>query len=98
MIVVEFVATGTLACGRAAPTLRTSSPSTSSAAGIRRCHRVRPGSAILTSAIEVTRTAAFLRRRRIHHEMASTSGTISAASRAHGQVNVIRPASRYAPR
>jgi hypothetical protein len=88
MIVADDEATGTIACGRAAPTASTARPTASSAAGIRRRQRDRPGTAILTSAIEVTRTVARLRLRRASHQTASTSGRISSARSAHGQENV----------
>ena len=65
MIVADDDATGTVACGRAAPTASTARPSVSSAAGMRRRQRERPGRAVRTSAIEVTRTAARLRLRRV---------------------------------
>jgi hypothetical protein len=58
MIVADDEATGTVACGRAAPTASTARPTASSTAGTRRRQRDRPGTAILTSAIEVTRTVA----------------------------------------
>ena len=40
---------------------------------------------VRTSAIEVTRTAARLRRRRVSHQAANTSGMTRSASSAHGQ-------------
>ena len=85
MIVADDDATGTVACGRAAPTASTPRPSISSAAGMRRRQRERPGRAVRTSAIEVTRTAARRRRRRISHQTANTSGMTRSASSAHGQ-------------
>jgi len=97
-IVVELDGTATVACGRAAPSPSTASPSSSRAAGTRRRHRVRPGRAARTSAAEVTRTADRRRRRRVHHATPSTSGTASSASRAAGQANDIRPASPSAAR
>ena len=87
MIVADDEAIGTIACGRAAPTASTARPTASSAAGIRRRQRDRPGTAILTSAIEVTRTVARLRLRRASHQAARTSGRISSARSAHGQEN-----------
>ena len=97
-IVVELDGTATVACGRAAPTPSTARPSTSRAAGMRRCQRPRPGSAARTSAAEVTRTAARRRRRRDHQATPRTSGMASSADRAHGQANDIRPASPCAGR
>ena len=85
MIVADDDATGTVACGRAAPTASTARPSASSAAGMRRRQRERPGTAVRTSAIEVTRTAARLRLRRVSHQAANTSGMTRSASSAHGQ-------------
>ena len=92
MIVVELVTTGTLACGRAAPTPSVANPSISKRAGISRVHRVRPGSAARTSAIEVTRTAARRRRRRSNQRSPHSSGMINSDTSAHGQLNVITPA------
>ena len=92
MIVVELDATGTLACGRAAPTPSVANPSISSRLGISRIQRVRPGSAARTSAIEVTRTAARRRRRRSNQVSPHSSGMISSDNSAHGQLNVITPA------
>jgi hypothetical protein len=97
-IVVELAGTATVACGRAAPTPRAASPSTSRAAGTRRLQRVLPGSAARTSAAEVTRTAARRRRRRDHQATPRTSGTASSANSADGHANDIRPASPYAGR
>src|SRR5262249_14462433 len=88
-IVADVEGTGTVTCGRAAPTPSTANPAASSAAGMRLLQRVRPGTAARTSAIEVTRTAARLRRRSIHHQIPNTSGMTSRASRAHGQENDI---------
>src|SRR5215831_8024262 len=88
-IVADDEGTGTVTCGRAAPTPSTANPAASSAAGMRLLQRVRPGTAARTSAIEVTRTAARLRRRSIHHQIPNTSGITSRASRAHGQENDI---------
>src|ERR1700746_1458853 len=85
MIVADDDGTGTVACGRAAPTASTARPSISSAAGVRRRQRERAGIAVRTSAIEVTRTTARLRLRRISHQAASTSGMTRSASSAHGQ-------------
>ena len=68
MIVADDDATGTVACGRAAPTASTARPSVNSATGMRRRQRERPGKAVLTSAIEVTRTTARRRRRRVSHQ------------------------------
>src|SRR6516225_516102 len=67
-IVADDDRIGTVACGRAAPTASTASPPASSPAGIRLLQRLRPGMAARTSAIEVTRTATRLRRRRVHHQ------------------------------
>ncbi len=64
MIVVELDGTGTVACGRAAPTPSVAKPRRSNRVGMSRVHRVRAGSAARTRAIEVTRTAARRRRRR----------------------------------
>ena len=58
---------GTVTCGRAAPTASTASPATRKAAGRRR-QRDRPPAALRTSAIEVTRTVARLRLRRVSHQ------------------------------
>ena len=85
IIVADDEASGTVACGRAAPTTSTARPRLSSAAGTRRRHRDWPGTAILTSAIEVTRTAARLRLRRVSHQAANSSGRMRNASSAHGQ-------------
>ena len=74
MMVVELLATGTVACGRAAPTPSTAKPSTNSSTGMRLVHRVRPGSAARTAAIEVTVTVDRRRRRLVHQAMPSTSG------------------------
>ena len=41
--------------------------------------------AVRTSAIEVTRTTARLRLRRVSHQTANTSGMTRSASSAHGQ-------------
>lgn len=90
MIVADDEATGTVACGRAAPTASTTMPSVSSAAGMRRRQRERPGSAARTSAIEVTRTAARRRRCRVSHQVANTSGITRSASSAQGQEKVIQ--------
>src|SRR5205085_2320595 len=84
MIVADVDATGTVACGRAAPTASTARPSVSSAVGMRRRQRERPGTAVRTSAIEVTRTAARLRLRLLSHQTANTSGMTRSASSAHG--------------
>ncbi len=73
MIVVEFVDTASFACGRAAPMPSTARPRISRAAGIRRRHSVRPGSAWRTRTADVTRTAARRRRRRDHQAKPSTS-------------------------
>ena len=94
MIVPDDDGTRTVACGRAAPTPSTASPSSSSAAGMSRRQRLRPGRAARTSAIEVTRTASRRRRRRVHHQAAITSGTARRASNAHGQdsdIQITRP-------
>src|SRR6185437_1745169 len=88
-IVADVEGTGTVTCGRAAPTASTANPAASNAAGMRLLQRVRPATAARTSAIEVTRIAARLRRRRIHHQIANTSGMARRASRAHGQENDI---------
>src|SRR5215470_10105254 len=89
MIVADVEGTGTVTCGRAAPTPSTANPATSSAAGMRLLQRERPGAAARTSAIEVTLIAWRLRRRRIHHQIANTSGMTRRASSAHGQENDI---------
>ena len=68
MIVACDDATGTVVCGRAAPTASTARPSVSSAGGKRRRQRERPGMAVRTSAIEVTRTAACRLLRRDSHQ------------------------------
>jgi hypothetical protein len=88
MIVADDEVTGTVACGRAAPTARTARPRTSSAPGTRRRQRERPGTACATSAIDVTRTAARRRPRRISHQAANSSGRARRVRNAHGQVNV----------
>src|SRR5215468_1457290 len=88
-IVADVEGTGTVTCGRAAPTPSTANPATSSAAGMRLLQRERPGTAARTSAIEVTLIAWRLRRRRIHHQIANTSGMTRRASSAHGQENDI---------
>ena len=98
MIVVELDATGTVACGRAAPTPSVAKPSISSSVGISRVHRVRPGSAARTRAIEVTRTAARRRRRRSSQVIPNSIGMSSSDSSAHGQLNVITRAFRYVGR
>src|SRR6185437_14530392 len=85
MIVADDDATGTVACGRAAPTASTARPSVSSATGMRRRQRERPGMAVRTSASEVTRTTERLRLRRVSHQAAKTSGMTRSASSAHGQ-------------
>ena len=90
MIVADDEATGTVACGRAAPTARTARPRASSAPGIRRRQRDRPGSACAMSASEVTRTAARRRRCRVSHQAASTSGRARSVSSAAGQENDIQ--------
>jgi len=87
MIVADDEASGTVACGRAAPMASTARPTPSSAAGTRRRQRDRPGAASLTSAIEVTRTVARLRLRLMSHQAANTSGRTSSAKSAHGQEN-----------
>ena len=86
MIVAFDEDCGTDTCGRAAPTASTAIPSTKSAAGIRRRQRARPPAAFRTRAIEVTRTEARLRRRRVSHQAARTSGRTRRLSSAHGQV------------
>src|SRR5947208_530542 len=63
MIVADDDATGTVACGRAAPIASTARPSVSSATGMRRRQRERPGMAVRTRASEVTRTTERLRDR-----------------------------------
>src|SRR6478609_3526520 len=74
MIVVELLATGTVAAGRATPTPRTANPRTSSSTGMRLVHRVRPGRAARTAAIEVTVTIERRRRRLVHQAMPRTRG------------------------
>src|SRR6185437_9055850 len=87
MIVSDDVATGTVACGRAAPIASTARPTENTAAGTRRRQRDPPDTTLLTSAIEVTRTAARRRLRRVSHQAANTSGRTRSASSAHGQEN-----------
>ena len=87
MIVSDDEATGTVACGRAAPIARTARPTQNNAAGMRRRQRDPPDTTLLTSAIEVTRTAARRRLRLVSHQAANTSGRTSSASSAHGQEN-----------
>src|SRR4051794_38121941 len=94
MIVVESDATGTLACGRAAPIPRMAKPTISSRLGISRAHRVRFGSAARTSAIEATRTAARRRRRRSSQVSPHTIGMTDKDSSAHGQLTVMGGDSR----
>src|SRR5258708_37717954 len=57
MIVADDEASGTVACGRAAPTASTARPRTSSAAGTPRRQRDWPGTGSLTRAVEGTRSA-----------------------------------------
>ena len=87
MIVADDDATGTVACGRAAPIASTARPAVSSATGMRRRQRERPGTAVRTSAIDVTRTTECLRLRRVSHQAPETSGMTRSASSAHGQEN-----------
>ena len=89
MMVVEFDATGTLAWVGPLPTPSVAKPSISSRLGISRIHRVRPGNAARTRAIEVTRTAARRRRRRSNQMSPHSSGMISSDRSAQGQLNVI---------
>src|SRR5215217_4257332 len=93
-IVVELDGTGTVACGRAAPTPSVAKPRRSNRVGIRRFHLVRGGSAALTRAIEVTRTAARRRRRRNSQGTPQRIGMISSDIKAQGQLKVIRRAFR----
>ena len=92
MIVVELDGTGTVACGRAAPTPSVAKPRSSNRVGMSRVHRVRAGSAARTRAIEVTRTAARRRRRRSNQTTPHRIGMISSDISAHGQLKVITPA------
>jgi hypothetical protein len=94
MMVADDEATGTVACGRAAPVASTARPSASSAAGMRRRQRDRPPAAARTSAMDVTRTAARLRPRRASHQAAAISGSTASVSSAHGQeknIQITRP-------
>jgi hypothetical protein len=94
MIVVELDGTGTVACGRAAPTLSVARPRRSNRVGISRVHLVRDGSEARTRAIEVTRTAARRRRRRSNQTIPATIGMISSDNSAHGQLKVMGGGSR----
>src|SRR6187200_416491 len=82
MIVVELDGTGTVACGRAAPTLSVAKPRRSNRVGMSRVHLVWGGSAARTRAIEVTRTAARRRRRRNNQTTPATIGRISRDTKA----------------
>jgi hypothetical protein len=86
--------TGTVACGRAAPTLSVARPRRSNRVGISRVHLVRGGSDARTRAIEVTRTAARRRRRRNNQRTPQRIGMISSDIKAHGQVKVMGGGSR----
>jgi hypothetical protein len=90
MIVVDVDATGTDACGRAAPIPRMARPPISSAAGMRRRQLARPATAARTSAMDDTRTATRRRLRRHHHRIAASSGMAASVAIAHGQENDIR--------
>jgi hypothetical protein len=94
MIVVELDGTGTIACGRAAPTLSVAKPRRSKRVGMSRVHLVRGGSAARTRAIEVTLTAARRRRRRSNQTTPATIGMINNENSAHGQLKVMGGGSR----
>src|SRR5215218_2164466 len=87
-IVVELDGTGTVACGRAAPTPSVAKPTRSNRVGMSRVHLVPGGSAARTRAIEVTRTAA-RRRRRNNQVIPQTIGMINSDTNAHVQLKVI---------
>ncbi len=89
MIVVELAGTGTVACGRAAPTPSVAKPRRSNRVGMSRVHLVRGGSAALTRAIEVTCTDARRRRRRSNQTTPATIGMTNSDNSAHGQLNDI---------
>jgi hypothetical protein len=89
MIVVELDGTGTVACGRAAPTPSVAKPRRSNRVGMSRVHLVRGGSADRTRAIEVTRTAARRRCRRNNQVIPQRIGMISRDTKAQGQLKVI---------
>jgi hypothetical protein len=94
MIVVELDGTGTVACGRAAPTPSVAKPKRSNRVGMSRVHLVRGGSAARTRAIEVTRTAAYRLRRRNNPTTPTTIGIINSENSAHGQLKVMGGGSR----
>src|SRR5829696_6576805 len=82
-IVVELDGTGTVACGRAAPTPSVAKLTRSNRVGMSRVHLVPSGSAARTRAIEVTRTAARRRRRRNNQQVIpQTIGMISSDTNA----------------
>jgi hypothetical protein len=90
MIVLSSDGTASDACGRVSAPASASSPARKRITGIRRRHCERPGRAARISATLDTRRAARLRRRFDHQRYASSSGTISRAASAQGQLSDIR--------
>jgi hypothetical protein len=86
----ESEACSTDACGRAAPTARTTSPAANSHSGMRRRHSDRPGRAArITATLDIV-SAVRRRRRRIHQRAPSSSGKAASATSAQGHDSDIR--------